>query len=901
MTTFSFSFLLPTRGRPELVQRFFQSIVDTTSQLNKIEIILAVDDDDLPSQAISDNQLNLKKVIIPRGATMGALNRACFEASSGRYVMLINDDVVIRTKNWDNIISGTWGRYPDDIALLHVNDLLFRDGLCTFPMLSRKACLSIGVCPAEYQRYRIDDHIYDTYNMLAHIGHKRIIYLEEVVFEHENYEEQVTNQTKNNTAQLFESVDKKVYLPNQDIINRDIQFFETARDQRKQDALTLANLIDQHQREQRQAVYQSLLGGVHDTYSYRQSNYVTKVLTTPDESVDIPATVTIAVVTSDIYKPHAQKCLSYLKKHTANFDLIILDNNNSSNFNHPREMNKVLQSVKTDFLVLLDDDVYVEAGWLEGLLKCVDAETGIVTPLHKDKHGRLSYSGVYLKGDGLGTHAHTLDKPAQPRVTQCICSAAVLIDLKKCGHILFNPAYRKYFLDLDYSLQVWEAGYKVICTPEATVTHLGGGTMPYYSLQSQELNQQDVTTFIDIWVNSGRLAAIEEKTWSKFEYLQFLLTIPKEINQFFETADHLAFDQFKQKLEKLLVIIQPFNLFGDLLIHRLQLYTSTSRSRGDSTRTEYCEEIVKELTRESLWNHIRRVPKKLMRLIIKGLSAYPKSRQLTLTTKKKLKWAFENYQRLPRPIRNLLDAPVFRLKNGYEELIVAQFPLQPSNNTSTNNNNSLSPKLLGAFEGYNVVAYNNCFYGLPLSLGHIDLKQESGRNLPGIIVADSVNEVKAAIKKIILSTPRLIGTYKGYNLVLYEEYAYGLPISSGHIDITKAKNQNLAETIKATTLLSLKKSIDQIVTKNYSIILIREGLRYVRAGKPRTLLRFMADTLRLQKRLYEAQQEEITNDAESLGTKTEQNFLASENKISPKIPNSRDGNIANLAGDNPND
>jgi hypothetical protein len=54
--------------------------------------------------------------------------------------------------------------------------------------------------------------------------------------------------------------------------------------------------------------------------------------------------VTVAVVTSDLRRPHARQCLSLLKKHTADFELMVLDNNHSRQFNHPQEMNKALRT-----------------------------------------------------------------------------------------------------------------------------------------------------------------------------------------------------------------------------------------------------------------------------------------------------------------------------------------------------------------------------------------------------------------------------------------------------------------------------------------------------------------------------------------------------------------------------
>ena len=102
---------------------------------------------------------------------------------------------------------------------------------------------------------------------------------------------------------------------------------------------------------------------------------------------------------------------------------MVLDNNNCNDFNHPKEMNKILDMATTDFVVLMDDDVFVEEDWLDGLLKCVDAKTGVTMPMHKDKTGALSYSGVYLMGDDYGTHAHHIDVPDKPRVCQTLCSA----------------------------------------------------------------------------------------------------------------------------------------------------------------------------------------------------------------------------------------------------------------------------------------------------------------------------------------------------------------------------------------------------------------------------------------------------------------------------------------------
>lgn len=248
-----FSLLLPTRGRAEMVGRLFQSIVETAQNVGEVEVVLAVDEDDEESRRITHDTLRVKTVVVPKGLTMGALNTACFEAASGRYVMLVNDDVVARTKGWDAAAEEAFARFDDDVALVHVNDLLFGERLCTFPMLSRRACEEVGgICPTYYKRYGIDDHIFDTYNILAHLGHERVVYLPEVVFEHENFE-QLGPEHDESKNKLFVTADRRVYVPKREPMREDSRRFYGTLGERKRDALRLAALIDARRGDERQA------------------------------------------------------------------------------------------------------------------------------------------------------------------------------------------------------------------------------------------------------------------------------------------------------------------------------------------------------------------------------------------------------------------------------------------------------------------------------------------------------------------------------------------------------------------------------------------------------------------------------------------------------------------------
>jgi glycosyltransferase involved in cell wall biosynthesis len=183
----TFSLIVPTRQRPAQLGRLLDSLAATAARPEALEVVLVIDADDPASVRVAHARLAVKRVVVEPGLPMGALNTAGYQASSGKYLMLLNDDVVARTPGWDDRFRACFRRVPDGIALVHPNDTLFRDLLCTFPVVSRTFCrLAGGICPAEYRRYRIDDHIEDVFNLLAALGERRVFYLPDVVFEHLN-------------------------------------------------------------------------------------------------------------------------------------------------------------------------------------------------------------------------------------------------------------------------------------------------------------------------------------------------------------------------------------------------------------------------------------------------------------------------------------------------------------------------------------------------------------------------------------------------------------------------------------------------------------------------------------------------------------------------------------------
>lgn len=184
----SISILLPTRGRPKQAERLLQSIVETTSDSSRLEVVLYVDEDDPASHAIQCNEIPVIKIIGPR-LPMGGLNTACYKRSAGDIIVPLNDDMILRTSGWDQKIIEIHERFSDRVYLAYPNDLHLGETLCSTPILSRRTCEALmHPFPEVYHGGFIDYHLMDIFKRLQVLGEDRIIYLDDVVIEHLHYQ-----------------------------------------------------------------------------------------------------------------------------------------------------------------------------------------------------------------------------------------------------------------------------------------------------------------------------------------------------------------------------------------------------------------------------------------------------------------------------------------------------------------------------------------------------------------------------------------------------------------------------------------------------------------------------------------------------------------------------------------
>ncbi|MCK4820511.1 hypothetical protein KA005_32400, partial [bacterium] len=158
--------LIPTRGRPEYLDKVFDSIGRTVGNADDIDAWINVDnDDDITKSYISSNsylrypfKINwvVEKRTISNGQMFNILRQKCI-TNPGIY-MPFTDDYIFTSNNWDSAIRDTFNRYPDRLTLLHIRDPLMgaTDDL-TIPALSAEWTNVTGRICTEFFPFWFDD------------------------------------------------------------------------------------------------------------------------------------------------------------------------------------------------------------------------------------------------------------------------------------------------------------------------------------------------------------------------------------------------------------------------------------------------------------------------------------------------------------------------------------------------------------------------------------------------------------------------------------------------------------------------------------------------------------------------------------------------------------------------
>jgi len=121
--------LVPSRERMNNRLTLISSIITTVNDINNITLYLGVDEDDttLPLVEKISQAIPFVKIIKIQNngqfIGLGKMWNILAEASTEDIISMIGDDMVFKTRNWDEEIIGEFEKCPDDkIQAVHCND-----------------------------------------------------------------------------------------------------------------------------------------------------------------------------------------------------------------------------------------------------------------------------------------------------------------------------------------------------------------------------------------------------------------------------------------------------------------------------------------------------------------------------------------------------------------------------------------------------------------------------------------------------------------------------------------------------------------------------------------------------------------------------------------------------------
>ncbi len=259
---------------------------------------------------------------------------------------------------------------------------------------------------------------------------------------------------------------------------------------------------------------QSLLSGIASAPTQHSATTAAEIASTfappvPTRPIEFPVhkQVDVSILIPVFNQFHfTQACLVSIQEHQGaeRFEVIVVDDcstdatpeavsqlpgviylRNETNSGFIASCNRGVEKARGEYLVFLNNDTLVKAGWLKALLDTFAEQpgTGIVGAKLLYPDGRLQEAGGIIWQDASGWNYGKFDDPKKPEYNYLrevdYCSAAALMIPKALFENVrgFDSRYAPgYYEDTDLAFKVSQSGYKVLYQPLSEVIHYEGAT-----------------------------------------------------------------------------------------------------------------------------------------------------------------------------------------------------------------------------------------------------------------------------------------------------------------------------------------------------------------------------------------------------------------------------------------
>jgi GT2 family glycosyltransferase len=174
------------------------------------------------------------------------------------------------------------------------------------------------------------------------------------------------------------------------------------------------------------------------------------------------------------------------------------------NYGFAEGYNRALKDLNSEYFLILNSDVSVQAGWLEPMLEMMEGDSSIAICQPKildlNQPGKFEYAGAaggfldclgypYCRGRILQEIEQDLGQYDQSIQVSWATGACMLVKSSVWREIGgFDVDFWAHMEEIDLCWRVQHLGYKIFVCPESVVQHVGGGTLPYNSPLKTRLN-----------------------------------------------------------------------------------------------------------------------------------------------------------------------------------------------------------------------------------------------------------------------------------------------------------------------------------------------------------------------------------------------------------------------------